>query len=440
MTSQLLTRTLILSSLFITVLLFPSCEDDPSFGVDLLPETDLISGYYDNSTQLNGFTFLPDSIRSDEGIYSASKAYSLLGSYIDPVFGLTKADFLTETRLSSNLVNFGDTMVADSLVLYLKIGEKYGDFRQFAPYTIHIYKLKDTISQGADYYSNFDVTPYYNPADLLASYSYFPANSDSILSIPLDTTLLLPIFRNPDFMVDNDTFKIHMPGFYITAETVSQGGQILSFDLLSESSKMVLYFHYQSDDEKPILPATSTRRFNFLINQNCARINRFEHDYTQAWYPITSIDDSLSNDSIGYIQGAGGLKVQLDLSDFNTWKDSTDVVIVKADLIIPIVENSALFFDPPAILALSRLGDSTNEFLADQYHNGTYYTEYFDGKYYATSKEFRFNLAQHLQDIILGKVNNDPLILHPYNTENAVRPHRTMIRYEGIRLNIQYLK
>lgn len=440
MTIQLLKRTLFLSGLFIAVLFLPSCEDDPSFGVDLLPETDLISGFYDNSTILKGFTFQPDSIRTDEGIYSSSKSYSLLGSYIDPVFGLTKADFLTETRLSSNLVNFGDTMVSDSLVLYLKIGEKYGDFRQFAPYTIHIYKLKDTLSLSQDYYSNFDVNPYYNSTDLLASYTYFPSNSDTILAISLDTNLLLPIFRNPDLMVDNDTFKLHMPGFYITAETVSQGGQILSFDLLSESSKMVLYFHYQADDDKPILPATSTRRFNFLINSNCARINRFEHDYSQAWYPILSIDDSLSTDSIGYIQGAGGVKVQLDLSDFNTWKDSTGVVIVKADLIIPVAENSALFFDPPAVLALSLLADSTNEFLGDQYHNGTYYTEYFDGKYYATSQEYRFNIAQHLQDIILGKVENDPLILHPYNTENAVRPHRTMIRYEGIRLNIQYLK
>lgn len=440
MTIQLITRSLILSSLLFSLILLSSCEDDPSFGVELLPETDLISGYFNNTTQLSGYTFMPDSIRSDEGIYSSAKPYSLLGSYIDPVFGLTKADFLTETRLSSNLVNFGDTMVSDSLVLHLKIAEKYGDFRQFAPFTIHVFKLKDTISLSQDYYSNLDVSPYYDPTDLLASFTYYPSNSDTILSIPLDTTLLLPIFRNPDAMADNDSFKVFMPGFYITAETVSQGGQILSFDLLSESSKMVLYYHYQSDDEKPVLPANSTRRFNFLINQNCARINRFEHDYSQAWFPITSIGDSLSNDSVGYIQGLGGVKVRLDLSDFNKWKDSSDVVIVKADLIIPIAENSALFFDPPAVLALSRLADSTNEFLGDQYHNGTYYTEYFDGKYYATSKEFRFNLAQHLQDIILGKVENDPLILHPYNTENAVRPNRTIINYEGIQLNIQYLK
>jgi hypothetical protein len=431
--------TILLSTLLFAFL-FSSCEEDPSFGIDLLPEEDKVNGFFDNSTQLSGFTFLPDSIRTDEGIYSSARSFNLLGSYLDPVFGLTQADFLTETRLSSNLVNFGDTMVSDSLILYLKIGERYGEFRQFHAMNINIYKLKDTISLGLDYYSNLDVNPYYDPSELLASYTYYPSNGDSILAIPLDTTLLLPIFRNPDAMVDNDTFRLHMPGFYITSETVNQGGQILSFDMLNESSRMVLYFHYLADEDKPILPATSTRRFNFLINQNCARINRFAHDYNQAWYPIQHIGDSLSGDSVGYIQGTGGVKIQLNLSDFNHWKDSTDVVIVKADLIIPIVENSALFFDPPAVLALSRLADSTNEFLGDQYHNGTYYTDYFDGKFYASQQEYHFNVAQHLQDIILGNVSNDPLILHPYNTENAVRANRTLINYQGIKLNIQYLK
>lgn len=417
-----------------------SCEEDNSFGYELIPGQDTLHGYFDSSSSLSGYTFYQDSIRSDEGIFSSAHPYSIVGSYLDPVFGFTKADFLTEVRLSSNLVSFGDTMVADSLILYLKLAETYGDFRQAVPTQISVYKLSSNIHYDSIYYSNINPESYYNPSDLVGTYTYYPQSSDSMLRIALDTTAFMSIFRTDSMMLNSDTFRIYMPGFYVTSEAVDQGGQILSFDMLSTSSQLSLYYHYQEDDDKPILPVSSTRKFNFLINSSCARVNHLTHDYSKAWTPIQGIGDSTFATSVAYVQGLGGVKFKINTAGLEHWKDSTGLVIVKAELIIPVVENSTDFFDAPSILALSKLENDTNQFLSDQYHNGTYYTEYFNGNYNATRGEYRFNIAQHLQDIISGESENLPLVLYPYSTENPVRANRVIIDQSNIQLHVQYLK
>ncbi|MCF8295516.1 MAG: DUF4270 domain-containing protein [Bacteroidales bacterium] len=426
--------------LIITIPTFVSCVEDDSFGYELLPGKDTLHGYYDTSSLLSGYTIFQDSIRSDEGIYSSARPYSLLGSYVDPILGFAKADFLTELRLSSNLVDFGDTMVVDSLVLYLKIAEKYGEFRQFSPMHIAVYKLSSNIHFDSTYYSNINPELYYEPSDLVGSFTYYPSESDSLIRISIDTTLLMSIFRDTAMMASSDTFRLFMPGFYITSDAVNQGGQILSFDMLSTSSQLSLFYHYEADDELPILPASSTHQFNFLINSSCARINHLIHDYQQAWNPIQGINDSMYVSDIGYIQGLGGVKFRINTAGLEHWKDSTGIVIVKADLIIPVEENTSDFYDVPDILALSKLENDTNFFLSDQYHNDTYYTDYFDGSYYPSEKEYRFNIASHIQDIISGESENLPLILYPYATESPVRPNRVIINQANIQLSIQYMK
>lgn len=426
--------------LIVTIPAFVSCVEDDSFGYELIPGQDTLHGYYDSSTTLRGYTIFQDSIRSDEGIYSSGRPYSLLGSYVDPIFGQTNAGFLTELRLSSNLVDFGDSMVVDSLYLYLKIAEKYGEFRQFHPMNISVYKLSANIHFDSLYYSNLNPSDYYEESDLVGTFTYYPSESDSIIRIPIDTTNLMGIFRDTAMMESSDTFRIYMPGFYVTSEPVSQGGQILSFDMLSTSSQLSLFYHYQEDDELPILPASSTRQFNFLINSSCARVNHMSHDYTQAWTPIQGVNDSMYISDLGYIQGLGGVKFRLNTDGLEHWKDSAGIVIVKADLIIPVESNTSDFYDVPDILAISKFENDTNFFLSDQYHNGTYYTDYFDGNYYPSSGEYRFNIAQHLQEIITGESENLPLIVYPYATENPVRPNRVIINQSKIRLEIQYLK
>lgn len=426
--------------LAISLFFLPSCEEDTSFGYELIPGQDTLHGYFDSSSSLSGYTFFQDSIRSDEGIYSSARPYSVVGSYLDPVFGFTRADFMTEVRLSSNLVSFGDTMVPDSLVLYLKLAETYGDFRQAVPTNISVYKLSSNIHFDSTYYSNINPANYHNPADLVGTYTYYPQSSDSLLRIALDTTAFMNILRTDSTMLNSDTFRVYMPGFYITSEPVEQGGQILSFDMLSTSSQLSLFYHYQEDDDKPILPVSSTRRFNFLINSSCARINHLSHDYSKAWTPIQGIGDSTFATSKGYIQGLGGVKFKINTSGLEHWKDSAGLVIVKAELIIPIESNSNDFFDAPSILALSKLENDTNQFLSDQYHNGTYYTDYFNGNFYSTRGEYRFNIAQHLQDIISGASENLSLVLYPYATENPVRANRVIIDQSNIKLHVQYLK
>ena len=58
-------------------------------------------------------TVREDSLRSDE------LSLSLLGNYIDPEIGQTRAGFYSQVRLSSPDIDFGTNAVADSLTLSL---------------------------------------------------------------------------------------------------------------------------------------------------------------------------------------------------------------------------------------------------------------------------------------------------------------------------------
>ena len=87
-------------------------EDD--LGLDLLPGDPL--GVLIDTNTLRAYTFEDTTIRT------SGLTRQLLGSYLDQQFGLVKAGIVTQLRLSSNNIGFGQDnsgLVADSLVLSL---------------------------------------------------------------------------------------------------------------------------------------------------------------------------------------------------------------------------------------------------------------------------------------------------------------------------------
>ncbi len=94
-----------------------SCEkDDLETGYDLLADpasankfwVDLVAFNIDNN----------DSIRADENVLSEG----VFGAYYEPIFGTTKADYVTQIRLSANNPTFSDSLkTADSATFYLAL-------------------------------------------------------------------------------------------------------------------------------------------------------------------------------------------------------------------------------------------------------------------------------------------------------------------------------
>ena len=97
------------------LLSFSSCSKDSGVGSNVLPANDLLGAYAcDTSTVLS-------SIKLKDSIITNSTSLFLLGSYNDPVFGMTKASFYTQVLFPGLSVSyiFGSGCVLDSIVLVL---------------------------------------------------------------------------------------------------------------------------------------------------------------------------------------------------------------------------------------------------------------------------------------------------------------------------------
>ncbi|MCF8371302.1 MAG: DUF4270 domain-containing protein [Bacteroidales bacterium] len=425
-----------------------SCTDgDNIIGKDILPPSDEVLLDYSEGFAIESYTLSIDSLISDDGAFSSARPYNLLGSYNDPVFGQSDAGFLTEVRLSKNQVNFEDDFVPDSLVLSLELKSIYGEPRQSGPLEIFVYQLSDSIELDSSYASNMDASPYFDEASPLAHFQYAPLYIDSVLTIRIDNQELLDIFKDTFNLYDNENFKKVFYGFYLKTGTITNSGSIVAFNLLSELSKLSLHYHYYTGS--PIVSPSERLQFDLLINEKCARINLFDHDYQNAQSPIQHIDDPQANDTLIYVQAMAGLKSKISFPNIEQWAESIKVgsgnlAITRARLYIPVLENSTDKYTPPPSLNLFNINDDgEEENFPDLISNGTLYSEYFNGLYNEDISAYEFNIAQYIQKVISGEIPNNGFYIAPYLSTNISSANRVILKsgsaVDGIKLYISYI-
>ena len=115
-----------------------SCTKNNSFGLEINPESQLISTFQSDTFSIHTFTVLSDSIRTDE-----LNGPSPLGNYLDPVFGNVNASIYTQIRLEQAYdfrPSHGslDSIVIDSIIMYLSLNGYYGDIH---PQTFRVEQL-----------------------------------------------------------------------------------------------------------------------------------------------------------------------------------------------------------------------------------------------------------------------------------------------------------
>ena len=86
--------------------LFNSCKESDTLGGNLLPPGDQSLFKTSSKFNLTTFTVKEDSIKSDD------LSLSLLGSYVDPVFGKSTASLITQFVSSTNQLDFGSNPIA----------------------------------------------------------------------------------------------------------------------------------------------------------------------------------------------------------------------------------------------------------------------------------------------------------------------------------------
>lgn len=408
----------------LSVFLTWGCEEESSFlGLEIQPPSDRFSLKFSGENVVEAFTFTLDSINSDKF------AVQLLGDINDPVFGHSKADFISKMAMSAYGHKFGESPVLDSMFLFLSLtGTPYGD--ETSSHLIKIFELTDTIYYDSLYNSNIDPLTFHNPGSPVASHIYIPGPKDTVIKIPITD----PLFRARLFEIDSASkaneanFHKYFAGLYVTAEKQSDPGSILTVSLGTSLSNISLYYHNTED----------TLVYRYQFGTYVAKVNLFRHDYSSTvFYP--NLNQTIIQDSVVYVQSMGGLAAKLLFPGIETWRDSVPVAINKARLILPIelLDLTASDYSRPSRLILLTRDDEGAFQVISDYNAGN---NYFGGSFNPELQAYVFNITSQTQKFILGSIEEIDLYL--LVNDLATTPNRLVLNSGNhsnpMRLEITY--
>jgi len=428
------------------VVIFWGCKSDINdLGKDLLFPGDLVNVRNHSEKNIMAYTFTDGNQRTDEAVFN------LLGTFNDPLFGKTTADFACQFRLSGypdSLKKISIKPQIDSLVLSLVYREVYGD--TITPQHFKVYELGSDLDIDQKYYQNTDLKSM-SKAELVGEKNYTPKfKLDSLTStygstkaIPKDTTIqeiriklnqhLLDKLLAADSLTwsDNDKFIKYFKGLYIEADDLTQGGSILKVNTLGNGSRIAIHYHTNTTDSLIYI---------YNINSSSARVNRFAHDYSKTAF-AAHLDKTDVQDSLIYLQTTGGLRSKIFIPNLGTWSDSTNIAINRAELIFQIDSTitDLTKFRPSEQLVLTAIDKDGKEYFPSDL---AFSSLYYGGTYNSADKTYRFNIAKHLQEVIEKKKDNYGFYLSTAFRSSTFR--RVVLKgvtsKTGIRFEVAYSK
>ena len=386
---------------------FVSCNDDdePAIGTGIMPNSDMMEFLCDT---LSVETY----VVRDVNVETQNRTVNPIGIINDPIFGQTKASCIFQTFLSANNVQFNKEIDSSNLSnvklsLHLKYINIFGDKQ--STMNININRLLTDISYDSTYHENKqrDASQYENLVSTTLTFG-----DDSIARIDLPQSLTEEIVRK-NFAAgtwNNDQFIKVFKGLYITTEIISGEGCIYALNLVDPKSKMVMTYN-------------DTSSFNFDISEYSAKINLYEHDYTNA---DSELQNAINNPNIPtkycYIQGLAGLKTKIKFPELANLFDSTNIIINRAQLKVTIKDGSLSDNIPnPKGMSMTKiLNSGLYDFLDDYKSNG----KNFGGSYTETDKSYTFNIPLHLQSLQSGEADNGIFLVA---NDNRITPYRAML-------------
>ena len=403
---------------FILLMLFAgaisSCKkktpDD--IGLLYLPDGDLLNAQFTDSLTLITHTVKDDSLQTK------GATPMLLGQINDPLFGVSKSAIYSQFAISKTNPSFGTSPKLDSAILSLvySSGQYYGTLCQ---QQFKVYEISEAMSKDSSYYSNRNLA--YNPVELasvnvvpdvkntvLVDTTHYPAH----LRIKLDTNFFGQFINGPSYLNsynNNTAFQTLFKGLYIapTATTASGQGAILYMDMTNTYSRITLFYHNTTD----------TTFYYFPISKDSTvRFSHFDHDYTAASADLnTQLTTSVTvQEDHVYIQPMAGLRAKITMPNLTKMFGGKKVAINKAELIMPVEPLSfaspdTAFVPHPKMVAT--IADSAKgPLIMPDYFEGS---AYFGGEYISASKEYKFNIARYVQQVINGTRANQGLFIIP---------------------------
>jgi hypothetical protein len=393
---------------------FVSCKKEQDKLVPSFIDSNLNPNFIDTTTILH-------KVILDDSIVSTQLNYNILGAAFDPVFGQTKAAIFTQINLGNNFNvafgNAGDVLVADSLILSLKYN---GSYASKGALHFKVHELNESIDENTTYYSNKT----FSYGSSIGEIRTKPNLSDSVLvdgimsapqvRVKLDLLTAQKILNaSSNDLVDNDAFVNFFKGLAIIPEVSytdyyvrTDGGQLFGdfgslvyLDLVAIESKATLYYHN--------LTSSDTASFDFMINSEARRVNRFEHDYSKVSLQNV-IGQSPNNSTESYIQSMAGVITEIEFPYIENIKKEGNAAINKAELVIPVKSGSYSAFENPAKLLILIKDTSGAKALPDDFYEGA---TIYNGTFNASDEAYSFGITRTVHDLIQGNLTNKKMYL-----------------------------
>jgi len=372
-----------------------SCEEDPAtIGGNILPGTDFDSIVGIDTLGVEMYTLFSDSATS------ANTTVSFLGSTLDPYFGLTSADFVTQLWLSAAWPGDGIQSV-DSVKLYLYVS----NISSTKPIltTVNIYDTEEVMSADSVYLvgrdipikeqvGSFDLPPLEEGADTVLAIDLPVSFGEYVLQ---DTTLLY-------LRSDSIDFRNYIKGLYFE---YPQGAEYHMLQLSIQDPNTYFEIFYTNAQG-------NSKSYNLTINSNCLNYNRFLHDYEQADpdKKIMYINEPVL-DTLAYAQGMEGVYTKLVIPGLEFMESLTyDIAVNKARLYLPVYLDESDYTEDmvPSNLLVRYDSAGVKRILSDYLVDPSF----LDGSYSKITNLFEINIASFVQEYFEGKITEPEIEIY----------------------------
>ena len=369
-------------SLGLLLLLIPcACtEKESDLGVNLQDPYTLYSGTRDTA-YMSAVTLLDDSL------LASNYAAGVLGDYLDPVFGYTKAIIYSEIGITSTTgISLTDDVIIDSVVMTLVIDTLYPILPEGTPCPMHfiVKQLAEAIVPDSNYLSRDSIATSNNI--LFDGTVTFVADS---VRLRMNENIYSVLKQN----CPSEEFRNNTKG--LSLELADHSQMMATIDFAATNTALTMYYHTAEVD---------SMTYSFVINSGASHSLYFRHDYSSSVMREVANGSlpSLAGNEHVYLQPLGGTKVLLDMQPFidNFRTKHPSAVIHYAELLLPI-SDTTLTQNPVRIMALKHTASGNVVYVTDLDYNANPYTYTgYDGYYDRSRHCYRLRVSRHLQELL----------------------------------------
>ncbi len=443
---------------------YTSCSPDSGLGANVLPNNNTLNANFVDTTTVQTSLLLEDSVATNN-----LPAY-FLGSYNDPIFGETKASIYTQMELASDGANpftaVGSPgsstvkVILDSVVFAIpyvfSVPNYYG---QISPQTVEVYMLDKQLKPDTSYYSNSvishkvllgqkTVTPELGQWDSVR-YSNTRIEPCPIVFYPrftvklnqqwgqkwLDTALSGVVYPGAGDTIFQSIagFIRNFPGVYVTSSSPLQypgQGSLWYMNLFDHGAGIFFYCRIinQNNDTTYSIPQLE-------IGADRISFSHFDHNYnTTSFYAPHVKNAPVSSPDNIYVQGFGGVTTKIKFPYINNWMNKGPIIINKAEVEIPVESQDIGIYTPPAQMYLIGINDTSTVAATSTFTLPDEYTSFYGGTYDPFNKEYVFDIALYIQNVLDKKTIDAGLYL--VAGSSAISPNRVSAYGGAVRTGV----